>query len=171
MKRFAKRGFTLVEIMIVVAIIALLAAIAIPNVLRGRTSANEAASIGNLRALVSSLEMYRSVNNSYPDAWQADMYTNANPDFGPPSFSGDIQAAAVTIQGYNYRFTPLLTGCAEPDCVQYTLTSTPTTVDRTGTRSFFADESGTIHHCLTVVQGALATSTDNTIDLGPTNPC
>ena len=74
-----ERGFTLVEIMIVVAIIALLAAIAIPNVLRGRTTANESAAIGNLRALISSLEMARSVNQVYPldvaaNTWLVAMY-------------------------------------------------------------------------------------------------
>jgi len=72
-RRQARSGFTLIEIMIVVAIIALLAAVAIPNVLRGRTSANESAAISNLRALVSSLEMYRSVNNVYPDVFDEDM--------------------------------------------------------------------------------------------------
>ena len=99
MRRSTERGFTLVEIMIVVAIIALLAAIAIPNVLRGRTSANEAAAVGNLRALVSSLEMYRSVNSAYPDVFNTDMYgtdclvaTAPAPDFGPPSFCLDLQA-------------------------------------------------------------------------------
>ena len=56
MIRSTARGFTLVEIMIVVAIIALLAAIAIPNVLRGRTTANESAAIGNMRAIISSLD-------------------------------------------------------------------------------------------------------------------
>src|SRR3989338_5142185 len=110
MKR-SERGFTLVEIMIVVAIIALLAAIAIPNVLRGRTSANEAASIGNLRALVSSLEMFRSVNNNYPATanWVANMYTTPDPDFGPPSFNHVMNGTACPsgpasscTQGYLY---------------------------------------------------------------------
>lgn len=164
MKR--SRGFTLVEIMIVVAIIALLAAIAIPNVLRGRTSANEAASVGNLRALVSSVEMYRSVSNSYPDAWQADMYTNANPDFGPPSFDQDL-AAAQTVQGYDYVYTELPAACAEPDCTQYTITSTPVTAFRTGTRAFFVDEAGTIRHCTVAATGDLASGTCPTIDQAP----
>ncbi|MBI2104231.1 MAG: prepilin-type N-terminal cleavage/methylation domain-containing protein [Candidatus Omnitrophica bacterium] len=169
MRHSREGGFTLVEIMIVVAIIALLAAIAIPNVLRGRTSANEAAAVGNLRALVSSLEMYRSVTNSYPDAWQADMYTNANPDFGPPSFNLNL-AAAQTVQGYNYVYTAV-GGCAEPNCTQYTMTGTPQTALRTGTRAFFVDETGTIRHCVVVNQGDLAAVTDATIDQGPTNPC
>src|SRR3989338_5743063 len=102
MKR-SERGFTLVEIMIVVAIIALLAAIAIPNVLRGRTTANESAAIGNLRALSSSLEMYRSVNNVYPldvagNTWLLVMYTNANPDFGPPSFSSPLTRPGAGVE-------------------------------------------------------------------------
>jgi len=157
-------GFTLIEVMIVVAIIALLAAIAVPNVLRGRTSANESAAVGNLRALASSLEMYRSVNNSYPDAWQADLYTAADPDFGPPSYNLDIQGAAQTVQGYAFRFTPLPAGCAEPNCLQYTITANPQTLGRTGTRAFFLDEAGTPRHC---TGAGPADVLDRTIDQGP----
>ena len=150
--RRSERGFTLVEIMIVVAIIALLAAIAIPNVLRGRTTANESSSIGNLRALVSSLEMYRSVNNSYPDAWQADMYTTPNPDFGPPSFNntmaGGLTAATGMVQGYRYTYAAGAgVACVEPACTVYDILAIPQTLNTTGTRSFYADESGLISHC------------------------
>jgi len=53
-----KRGFTLVEIMIVVAIIALLAAIAIPNLLGARKAANDAAAKANLKTLGTELETY-----------------------------------------------------------------------------------------------------------------
>ncbi|MDP3703109.1 MAG: prepilin-type N-terminal cleavage/methylation domain-containing protein [Candidatus Omnitrophota bacterium] len=174
MKRFAKRGFTLVEIMIVVAIIALLAAIAIPNVLRGRTTANESAAVGNLRALISSVEMYRSVNSAYPIAnggatdWQNGMY-GANcvdavptPDFGPPSFckpmNGSNTAAGGLTQGYKYTYTGVAGGPT------YTLQATPLTVNNTGTRSFFADESGLIRHCTTGNQDTQATVASPTID-------
>src|SRR3989338_7649923 len=111
----SERGFTLVEIMIVVAIIALLAAIAIPNVLRGRTTANESAAIGNLRAVLSSLEMFRSVNNTYPltttfkaSGGGADCLTATAPapDFGPPSFCHATELVTVAaprlLQGYSY---------------------------------------------------------------------
>ena len=168
MRRSGERGFTLVEIMIVVAIIALLAAIAIPNVLRGRTTANESAAIGNLRALMSSLEMNRSVNNVYPldvaaNTWLAVMYTNADPDFGPPSFQ--IAMTGQTVQGYNYTYAAGATAGQT-----YTILTVPATVGTTGTRTFFANETGLIRHCVgtgTAVNGPNWT----TIDAAPTNPC
>ena len=141
MKRIGRTGFTLVEIMIVVAIIALLAAIAIPNVIRGRATANESAAVGNMRALVNALEMYRSTNNEYPAAWRLDLYTNATPDYGPPSFDLDL-AAAVEVQGYNYIYARTGTAATQT----YTLDAYPT-VTSNGTRAFFVDEDGTPLHC------------------------
>ena len=167
MKRLMERGFTLVEIMIVVAIIALLAAIAIPNVLRGRTSANESASIGNLRALMSSMEMYRSVNNAYPtvaQGWQAKMYPGGGvPAFGPPSFNLDLSGGAQTVQGYNYLYADGTTAGQ-----QYKLTANPATANQTGTRAFFLDETGVIRHC-TGASGATVASL--TIDQAPNATC
>ncbi len=57
------KGFTLVEIMIVVAIIGLLAAIAIPNFVQARTSARKSACINNLRLIESAKEQYALDNN------------------------------------------------------------------------------------------------------------
>ena len=159
MKR-STRGFTLVEIMIVVAIIALLAAIAIPNVLRGRTTANESAAIGNMRALVSSLEMYRSVNSVYPSPWTLLYPTTGVPAFGPPSFN--VTMANNVIQGYQYTYNP---GAANG---AYNIIARPQTANRTGTRSFYVDEAATIRHC---TGNAAPTSATNTIDLSPNATC
>ena len=162
MKR-SERGFTLVEIMIVVAIIALLAAIAIPNVLRGRTTANETAAIGNMRALISSLEMFRSVNGTYPVTanWVANMYPAGGvPAFGPPAFNAAMTPLGTpTVQSYKYLYASAAPGAT------YTIQSTPLTLNSTGTRSFFVDESGQIRHCTTAVQDALAVVGSPTIDV------
>lgn len=170
MKR-SERGFTLVEIMIVVAIIALLAAIAIPNVLRGRTTANESAAVGNLRAIVSSLEMFRSTSNVYPTTWNTEMFganclaaTAPTPDFGPPSFCVDLDTGA-TVQGYTYVYAD---GAAPVSL--YTVLANPQTIGTTGTRSFLADQTGLIRHCTTAAAAATVAqlADESTIDAQPT---
>lgn len=165
MKRSIERGFTLVEIMIVVAIIALLAAIAIPNVLRGRTTANESAAIGNLRALISSLEMYRSVYQAYPTDWDNHMYgTNCttaapDPDFGPPSFCKDL-ASQQTVQGFKYDYASAAgTGT-------YDIRAVPAT-GSDGTRSFLANETGLIRHCSGLTASTVQLDDEATIDATP----
>ena len=172
MKRMAREGFTLVEIMIVVAIIALLAAIAIPNVLRGRTSANEAAAIGDLRALNSSLQMFQSVNGTFPTAagWVASMYPGGGvPNYGPNAFNNAVVGTGTgyVVQGYRYLYTALPAACtalqAAP-CSDYTITANPQTVNTTGTRAFFTSSSAEMRH---VTGAGPATATCPTVDLPP----
>ncbi len=164
MRTSARSGFTLVEVMIVVAIIALLAAIAIPNVLRGRTSANETAAVGNIKALLSSMEMYRSVSNAYPTTaqWVVNgvMYPAGQPGFGPPSFNA---GSPVTVQGFTYTYA----GTANT----YSWLVVPVTAGTTGTRSFYADQTGIVRHCTMGAPTAPNGPTWATLDSPPTAAC
>lgn len=130
-KRIGRKGFTLVEIMIVVAIIALLAAIAIPNLLRARLNANEAAAISSLRTISTACESFRAAQNpvTYPANIAA--LSGANPAYI------DATLGTGTKQGYTFAYTLV-------NANQYTCTATPVTANVTGIRVFFVNESGGI---------------------------
>ncbi len=149
------KGFTLVEIMIVVAIIALIAAIAIPNLLRARHNANETAAIGNLKTLVDSLESFRAnqAPTTYPGAGVTsggtavtDLSGLANTN---PPYIDAVLASGIR-QGYTFTYTPgvarvvALGGQNFNAYDTYTCTATPVTVGVTGTRRFFVDSTGVI---------------------------
>ena len=67
--RTAAQGFTLVELMAVVAIIALLAAIAFPNIARARQNADDAKTQAELRSIYTAMVMFQVVHNRYPTNW------------------------------------------------------------------------------------------------------
>ena len=121
-------GFTLVEIMIVVAIVVLLATIAIPNLLRARLSANEAAAVASLKTISWAAQTYRTSNPGYPDNL-SELSTSA------PQYVDAVLGSGLK-QGYNFT----LTGEAN----SFNVTAYPMTPNVTGVRSFFVDTSGVI---------------------------
>ena len=137
MKRFRRKGFTLVEIMIVVAIIALLAAIAIPNLLRARHNANEAAAQASLRTISSALESFMGANETYPTGDGLAVLAAEVPPYI------DAILAAGTKQGYTFAYTE---GATEADGNIYTYgcTATPVQSTITGTRLFSVNQSGVV---------------------------
>ena len=103
MIRDNERGFTLIEMMIVVAIIAILVAILVPNFMRARAQAQTAACEANLKEIATALELYQTDHQTYPSATSADV-TSAEANIGPYLRQTPIDPVAPT-GTYKYSTT------------------------------------------------------------------
>jgi type IV pilus assembly protein PilA len=147
--RNKQKGFSLIELLIVVAIILIIAAIAIPNLLRSKMAANEASAVGSLRTINTSSVAFSTTYGNFPT-----QLSDLGPSTSPTSSAADlIDSALVQGQksGYVFAYT------ASTTYQQYSIAASPINQGVTGQRYFFTDQSGVIRVNLT----SNASSTDN----------
>ena len=151
--RNKQKGFSLIELLIVVAIILIIAAIAIPNLLRSKMAANEASAVASLRTYNTSLVAYSTTYGTDPTT----NLSTLGPATTPSSTAADLVdsllgvAAPVKI-GYSFTYTP--TSTSAPN-YSYTIVAIPSTTS-TGQRKFFTTQSGVIWQ---TTDGTLPTTT------------
>lgn len=138
-----RAGFTLIELMAVVAIIVIIAAIAIPNLLRARIAANEVQAISNIRLLTTGqLTFLASRQERTPSGeprYALGLGELHNPPAGGPPI---IDAALASGQRSGYSFT-----CAGQNAQPtFTASARPSLYGITGVRSFFADQTYVIRY-------------------------
>jgi prepilin-type N-terminal cleavage/methylation domain-containing protein len=147
-----QRGFSLIELLLVVIIILVLAALAIPNFMRARMRANEGSAVGSLRQINTAAVTYFT---SYANGYPPNLAT-----LGPPAAFATCDAADLldgvlgqdpaNKSGYTMAFAPGLpnaiapVGCANPGSNAYAINADPTAPGTTGDRFFFTDQAGVI---------------------------
>ena len=124
MIKLKNKGFTLVEIMIVVSIVITLAVLAIPNILRSRIAANDAAAMSNLKVVANACQSYHINQGNYPQ--NLSELSKAEPPYI------DSVLAAGTKQGYEFIYTPSEVG--------FSIAADP--VGALKGRYFYIDEAG-----------------------------
>lgn len=135
-----RAGFTLIELMIVIAIISIISAIAIPNLLTSRRAANEASAIAALRAIVVAEAAYQGQAAEPHATSGVGQYGDLNElaSAFPPFVDDTLGAGAKS----GYAFT--VAAIDDPLAPTFDANADPASYPRSGLRSFYSDETGAI---------------------------
>ena len=142
--RNKENGFSLIELLIVVAIILIIAAIAIPNLLRSKMAANEASAVGSLRTLNTACVTFSTNYGGFPGSLTA--LGGEGTSSAPTSTAAELIDNVLqtgTKSGYVFSFSAgAVDGAGNID--QYAITATPSKAGTTGLRYFYTDQTGVI---------------------------
>ena len=145
-------GFSLIELLIVVAVLLIIAAIAIPNFVRSKMRANESAAVQNMRIITTANVVYLT---TYGIGFAEDLTKlGGNLVIVDSNNAGLIDSvlASGTKSGYIYTYTVLVRDPASHP-VSYSVTATPTTIGVTGDRYFYTDQTAIIRQSTTGTAG------------------
>lgn len=137
------KGFSLIELLIVVAIILVIAAIAIPSLIRSRIAANEASAVASVRTI-------STAETAYAQTYPTIGYTCDLTELGPPAPGDPITSSragivdSVIASSVKQGYTLLLSNCTGAPKSTYSSAAVPITPGSTGVRAFCSDASGTI---------------------------
>ncbi len=163
-----QKGFSLIELLIVVAIILIIAAIAIPNLLRSRIAANEASAVGSLRTINTAQVTYASTYPAQGFATSLAVLGGTGTSsssagallldnvLGSATGGGTGSGSSSNVKS-GYQFC--VTASGTQPVPTYSSNANPVTVDQTGKRYFYSDASGVIRYNTT----QQATSTDSSL--------
>ena len=167
----SSRGFSLIELLIVVAIILIIAAIAIPNLLRSRIAANQASAVGSLRTLNTAEVTYATTYNTGYSATLGDLGPAAAGTNIPNATaaglvdevlsgmngSGGTTGSTATVSaksGYMFYYSPGTPVGTTNMINTYQLQASPLSVGTTGTNFYYTDQSGVIRQNSTAMAGS-----------------
>jgi type IV pilus assembly protein PilA len=152
-----QKGFSLIELLIVVAIILIIAAIAIPNLLRAKMAANEASAVGSMRTIVTAEISYQAAgwsNGLVPIGYSVALADLGGAQCGVAGFVSDATHACLLDQslataavgnppksGYNFLYAATNVNGTNN---AFTANAQPATVGQTGQRFFYTDGTGVI---------------------------
>jgi type IV pilus assembly protein PilA len=154
-----QKGFSLIELLIVVAIILIIAAIAIPNLLRARIAANESSAVASIRTLNTAQISYNSAYPTVGFGASLSVLSGTCSSSAAPTSAGacliDSQLASGTKSGYSFQ----MTGVSGTPASTYQAIGTPISANTTGVRSFCSVADAVVRYSSTSLSACAGTET------------